>query len=155
MFLAKLAEVLSTEGENRVAMMFIDSAFGAPYVERLWGLGFPDRVMEVSFGGQSRDRHQANMRAFMWHQLKEWLSKGTIPERDTLLEIGLTSPGFHINRQNQLVIESKQEMAKRGVASPDDADALALTFAHPVAPPRYDFYDPPNRFSGSEYGWMR
>jgi hypothetical protein len=34
---------------------------------------------------------------------------------------------------DKLVIESKAEMAKRGVASPDDADALALTFACSVA----------------------
>ena len=73
-------------------MMFIDSAFGAPYVERLRTLGFSDRVMEGSFGGQSPDRHQANMRAHMWHRLKEWLSTGAIPERDTTLEIGLTGP---------------------------------------------------------------
>jgi phage terminase large subunit len=32
------------------------------------------------------------------------------------------------------VLESKESMGKRGVASPDDADALALTFAMPVAP---------------------
>ena len=30
---------------------------------------------------------------------------------------------------------AKQEMQKRGLASPDDADALALTFARAVAPP--------------------
>jgi phage terminase large subunit len=44
------------------------------------------------------------------------------------------SPGHHINRANKLVIEAKQEMQKRGLASPDDADALALTFARAVAP---------------------
>lgn len=41
----------------------------------------------------------------------------------------LGSPGYHINRSNKLVIEAKQEMQKRGLASPDDADALARTFA--------------------------
>jgi len=43
-------------------MMFIDSAFGAPYVERLRMLGYEDRVIEVNFGSQSPDRHQANQR---------------------------------------------------------------------------------------------
>jgi hypothetical protein len=62
-------------------MMFIDSAFGSPYVERLNSLGFGSRVMEVNFGGQSPDRHQANMRAHMWNRLKEWLLTGAIPER--------------------------------------------------------------------------
>jgi hypothetical protein len=46
----------------------------------------------------------------------------------------LGSPGYHINRSNKLAIEAKQEMPKRGLASPDDADALALTFADAVAP---------------------
>ena len=43
-------------------------------------------------------------------------------------------PGYHINTANKLVLESKQDMAKRGEASPEDADDLALTFAQRVAP---------------------
>src|SRR5665811_1577757 len=46
----------------------------------------------------------------------------------------LAGPGYHINRSNLLVLESKADMQKRGQASPDDGDALALTFAQPVAP---------------------
>jgi phage terminase large subunit len=41
----------------------------------------------------------------------------------------LAGPGYHINRSNLLVLESKADMQKRGQASPDDGDALALTFA--------------------------
>jgi hypothetical protein len=40
----------------------------------------------------------------------------------------------HINRSNLLVLESKAYMQKRGQTSPDDGDALALTFAQSVAP---------------------
>src|SRR5258708_28924460 len=46
----------------------------------------------------------------------------------------LAGPGYHINRSNLLVLESKEDMQKRGQASPDDGDALALTFAQAVAP---------------------
>ena len=46
----------------------------------------------------------------------------------------LAGPGYHINRSNLLVLESKADMQKRGQASPDDGDALALTFAQRVAP---------------------
>lgn len=46
----------------------------------------------------------------------------------------LTGPGFRHNNRDQLVLESKEDMAKRGIASPDDDDALALTFARAVAP---------------------
>ena len=132
-FLAKLADILSTEHlGKRVDMMFVDSAFGAPYVERLKAMGFKN-VQEVRFGSESLDVHQANRRAYMWDRLKEWLgASGCIERTDERLEIDLTGPGYHLNRKDQLVIESKEDMQKRGVDSPDDGDALALTFASPV-----------------------
>jgi hypothetical protein len=137
--IAKLAEVLSVTREEDparyVSMMFIDSAFGAPIVERLQMLGYGDRVAEINFGGKAPDEaHFANMRAYMWTQTKEWLPRGAIDPLDEQLEVDLTGPGFHFNRTNQLVLESKAEMQKRGVSSPDDGDALVLTFAQPVAP---------------------
>jgi hypothetical protein len=48
--------------------------------------------------------------------------------------LDLVGPGYQINRSNQLVLESKADMQKRGQASPDDGDALALTLAQTVAP---------------------
>lgn len=132
--LAKLADILTGEHEgHKIAAMFVDSAFGAPYVERLKTMGYRN-VHEVRFGAASLDRHQANLRAFMWNRMKEWLSTGVISPQDNRLETDLTAPGYHINRKDELVIESKEDMAKRGVASPDDGDALALTFAAPVGP---------------------
>jgi hypothetical protein len=89
------------------------------------------------------------------------LAKGAIPDEEQLaLQICL--PGYHINRSNKLVLESKSDLAQRGEASPDDADALALTFAQPVVP-----IEPPKQqpvlcdifvdggFSGLGGGWMR
>ena len=61
------------------------------------------------------------------------VAKGAVPDEEGFAQ-QLGSPGYHVNRSNQLVIEAKQEMQKRGLASPDDADALALTFARAVAP---------------------
>jgi hypothetical protein len=134
MLLGKLAEIMRDERpEYKVAVMFVDSAFGAPYVERLHTLGFSN-VVEVNFGAPSPDRHQANMRAYMWNLEKEWLLHGAIPADDEKLALDLGSPGAHIRPNNQLVLESKEAMQKRGLASPDDGDALALTFAQPVAP---------------------
>jgi hypothetical protein len=136
--IAKLSEVLAVQKpELKVDMMFVDSAFGSPIVERLQTLGFRN-VVEVNFGGKSANPHQLNMRAFMWNALKDWLTRGCIDKNDIKLEVDLIGPGFHLNRTNQLVLESKQEMQKRGVPSPDDADALCLTFAQPVAPIRTD-----------------
>ncbi len=151
--IAKLSEVLSErEPLKRVAMMFIDSAFGSPIVERLHLLGY-DNVIEVNFGAKSPDTHQLNMRAYMWNLCKEWLPRGSIDKNDERLEVDLTGPGWHLNKQNQLVLESKEAMQKRGVSSPDDGDALALTFAQVVAP-----VAPPPPASGvypGAGGWMR
>jgi hypothetical protein len=113
------------------AAMFIDSAFGGPIAERLRTMGFK-QVHEVNFGGPAPDNHQKNHRALMWAKLKEWLRFGAIPDEENL-QVQLTGPGYHIDSAGRLVIESKQDMAKRGVASPDDADALALTFAAPCS----------------------
>lgn len=127
------AEIRADRRPNhKVAAMFVDSAFGAPIVERLHVLGY-NNVHEISFGGSSPDFHQANLRAYMWNHMKDWLLKGAIPD-DERFASQIAAPGFHINSRGKLVIESKADMIKRGEASPDDADALALTFARPVAP---------------------
>jgi hypothetical protein len=134
MFLAKLADILTTDYDGRrVSAMFFDSAFGAPYVERLQAMGHKN-VHEIRFGGESPDVHQLNMRAFMWNKAKEWLPHGCIDAKDERLETDLTAPGYHIDKKDRLVIESKEDMKKRGVDSPDDGDALALTFAAKIAP---------------------
>jgi hypothetical protein len=147
---AKLADILSDpRPDHLVVAMFIDSAFGSPIVERLQVLGFRN-VHEVNFGSASHNPHQLNMRAYMWSQMKDWLVTGAIPD-DTQLEVQLTGPGYHINRSNKLVIESKQDMASRGMASPDDADALALTFARRVAPPPQPRRIPPPAPKGCQW----
>lgn len=123
-----LAERLS---QGDIAAMFIDAAFGAAVVERLRMLGYK-QVVEVNFGGESADPMCANKRAEMAKKCKDWLLKGAIDPRDHRLATDLTNPGFHLNQKNKLVIESKESMAKRGVPSPDDGDALWLTHAQPV-----------------------
>lgn len=154
--IARCAQILREQNpRKRVAVLFVDSAFGAPIVERLRTLGF-DNAIEVNFGGQSLDQHQANLRAYMWNQMKEWLAKGCIDQNDVKLEIDITGPGFKFDKQNRIVIESKQDMQKRGVPSPDDGDALALTFAAPVAPQLDSWHEEakPGRQFGSN-AWMR
>lgn len=134
--IAVLAEALrETAPARRIAAMFVDSAFGSPIVERLHVLGYK-HVHEVNFGGPSPDVHCGNFRAFMWNRVKDWLLKGGVARDDLRLAQDLAAPGFHLNQKQQLILESKESMQRRGVASPDDGDALALTFAQPVALPR-------------------
>jgi len=77
---SKLSEVLADRHpEYKVSHMFVDAAFGGPVVNRLHQLGFRN-VSEINFGSQSPDAHQANMRAFMWNRMKDWLIRGAIPQ---------------------------------------------------------------------------
>jgi phage terminase large subunit len=68
--------------------------------------------------------------------MKEWLKTGSIPA-DRMLKSDLTAPKQELTSTGQnngaIKLESKSAMKSRGVASPDAADALALTFAFPVA----------------------
>lgn len=130
-----LVEALDrTWNGQKVHTAFVDSGFGGPIVNRCHQLGFKN-VIEVSFGAKAPDLHYANMRSYMWGKLRDWLEHGAIP-KDTRLEVDLTGPGYHHNKQDQLVLESKEDMEKRQVDSPDDGDALALTFAQPIGPGR-------------------
>jgi hypothetical protein len=132
---AKASEILSDKTQGRrVAAMFGDQAFGAVILERLRSSGYTN-VFEVNFGASSPDQHYLNMRAYMWSSMKEWMHLGAIPD-DEKLSQPFMGPGFHHNQQSRkLVIESKEDMAKRRVKSPDGPDALALTFARRVAAP--------------------
>ena len=142
-FLAVLADLLADRTPGRkLAGMFCDSAEGGFYVGTLKHMGYTN-VFEVRFGNEvSPDPvHCGNMRAYMWRQCKEWLSYGALPADDQRLADDLCGPGHHLDRKDRLVLESKEQMAKRGIASPDDADALALTFAAPLTPRK----QPPSR----------
>jgi hypothetical protein len=74
----------------------------------------------------------ANKRAEMWGCMRGWLETGAIPADEDLIQ-QLIGPTYTLNLKSAIQLERKEDMMKRGVASPDRADALALTFAYPVA----------------------
>jgi len=127
------ADVLGRTFDGRsIAMLFVDgTGIGGPIVDRLRQLGHKN-VTEVQFGAESPDPKYANMRAFMWGQMRDWLSRGCIPA-DARLETDLTGPGYQHDKRDRLVLEAKEHMKARGLDSPDDGDALGLTFAAKVA----------------------
>jgi hypothetical protein len=127
---------------HRTDMMFVDSAFGAPIVERLRVLSHKNFV-EINFGGKSSDRHEENMRAYMYARAKDWLLKGGIPADDEDLAQQCCLCGHHINRSGRLVLESEADLKKRGEASSDDADAFVLNFSRRVAPLQPEYHPQP------------
>lgn len=97
---------------------------------------------DIQFGGkddvggasQGNDGERyANKRAAMWGALRAWLKGGALPF-DPELKKQLVGPTYTYNVRGEIQLESKEDMMRRGVESPDDADALALTFAYPLQP---------------------
>jgi hypothetical protein len=58
----------------------------------------------------------------------------SIPD-DNALHADLCSPGYRYDSQGRLLLESKQDIKRRGMPSPDSADAVALTFSEPGGSP--------------------
>ena len=149
----RLADVLtSTHGGYPVSMLFLDSAgIAGPIAQRLRALGHRN-VMEVNFGAHSPDPKYAYMRDCIWGRMKEWLATAAIDDHREL-ETDLVGPGLVPDKQQRVKLESKELMKTRGVDSPDDGDALALTFAQPVKViPQARGYTP-QRVSG-EGAWL-
>lgn len=114
------------------AFMYDGTGVGGPVGDRIRQLGHT--VLEVQFGSASPDVKQANFRAYMYEKLKEWIKNGGAIDEDPKLETDLTSVEYGHNSRDQLLLESKEHMKARGLASPDDGDALAMTFAFYIAP---------------------
>jgi hypothetical protein len=139
------ARILRSEA---VVRMFVDvGGLGAGVVDRLNELGFSDRVEGVNAGEKALepDRY-SNRRAEMWGQMAEWMKTTPcrIPDNDSL-HADLIGPSYKFDSNSRLMIERKEDMKKRGLRSPDEADALALTFAAPVNPVS-EAFDPYKHF---------
>jgi hypothetical protein len=115
--------------------MFIDVVgIGAGVVDRLRELGWGERVFPVNAGQRAfKDKLYSNHRAEMWGEMKHWFENGPvqIPDEDAI-QADLQGPGFKFDSNQRLVLEKKEDMKKRGVRSPDMADAIALTFSQPI-----------------------
>jgi hypothetical protein len=118
---------------HRPQMTFVDGVgVGGGVVDRLRQLGY--RVVDVNAGGSPlRADRYTNKRAEMWGVMREWIKdRGCLPDDRELID-DLVAPSYEFDHSNRLKLEKKEDMKERGLASPDSADALALTFAFPVA----------------------
>ena len=104
------------------------------------GYGILDRLTEqrykvrgVNFGWKAKNQVMwGNKRAEMWGAMRDWLRTASIKE-DRQLKTDMTGPKTKPDSSGTIYLESKKDMKSRGLASPDAADALAVTFAFPVA----------------------
>ncbi|HEV6968099.1 terminase [Roseateles sp.] len=132
---SRVAEHVNTlrRSKHRVMLNVDGGGVGGGVIDRLRSLGF--EVNEVQFGSRALDpRRWANRRAEIWGALRDWLAIGALP-RDEDLATDLTATEYGYNQSDAILLESKASMKSRGLASPDTADALAVTFALPTPVP--------------------
>jgi hypothetical protein len=98
--------------------------------------------------------HYANMCAWMWSRVRELLLRGA-SDKDTRLATDLAGPAMKMDKQDRIWLESKEEMEKRGLDSPDDGDAFAQTVLPIKEPPDDDDDDSEGVWSHNSRSWMR
>lgn len=115
---------------------------GAGVVDRLRQLGLPARGINVSESPSFQDAEKyANLKAELWFRARQWFEKRdcVLPdyykatqrrvEGDDLVA-ELTTPKYRFRKGSQKIeVESKDDLKKRGMESPDLADSFVLTFA--------------------------
>ena len=114
--------------------VFCDAGAGSGVIDRLRQLSYD--VIEIPFGGKAMKPEQyINRRSEMWWLMKQWIEDGGAIPNDVALKQELATPIYWYDNVGRRVLESKDQIKKRlqGAGSPDLADALALTFALPVA----------------------
>lgn len=123
--------VAQFEDELKADAVNVDAGYGTGIVSggrtlgRQWNL--------VWFGAKAPDMGYRNMRAYIWGQMRDWLKAGgAIDPADDVLYQDLIGPETVANMEGLVQLEAKEDMKRRGLPSPNRADALALTFACPV-----------------------
>ena len=132
---------------NRVAQIFVDgTGVGGGLVDHLRRRGY--LVTDVQFGARADQMIDgtrfANKRAEIWGLMRNALKYLCLPNSQEL-RAQLTGPEYSFSRTSDaILLEPKDSMKRRGVASPDLADALACTFGAEIAtlPALADFAQP-------------
>ncbi len=122
------------EDEYGADAVFIDFGYGTgvysagKQMNRNWRM--------VNFGSAPIDIRYAEKRGEIWGLMKEWLKGGgAIPDDNDICSDLVAPEAFEVQtgpRAGRLRLESKEDMKKRGLPSPDDGDGLALTFSFPI-----------------------
>jgi len=120
------------EDEHQADGVFVDAGYGTGIVSAGSVMGRSWRL--IWFSGKPINPGYVNKRAEMWGGMKQWLKAGgAIDPKDEDLYQDLIGPETVARLDGKILLESKEDMKERGLPSPNKGDALALTFAEPVA----------------------
>lgn len=125
---------LRQQGFRRgIDALFVDATggWGWAVIDALKRLKF--RPVPINFAASASHAQYANKRTEMWFAIRSWLKEGGALDEDDDLQMELESVEYgHSQQRDALILEKKKDIKERLGWSPDDGDALALTFAHPV-----------------------
>jgi phage terminase large subunit len=123
-------EFKDCDEHDRPSEILVDViGLGAGVVDRLRELGLPVRGVNVGEAASVSDRYMRR-RDELWFAAREWLAAGDckLPDDQELIA-ELTAPKYKITSTGKVQVEPKDELKKRGLNSPDRADAFILTLA--------------------------
>lgn len=150
-----VGRVIEAIEQYKPALVVIDEGgLGAGVLDRLKEQKY--KVRGINFANKSKNPMMyGNMRAQMWGTMKDWLKSASIPN-DRYLKTDLISPLMKPDSKGTIYLEGKKEMKARGLASPDAADAICVTFAFPVAHREYVEKTPRRSYQGNGVltSWM-
>jgi hypothetical protein len=129
---------------------------GAGVVDQLRYRGFTQKLYEYAPGGTAENQSAYfNRRAELWGLMREWLAAGAEIPDDPELASDLCSPEYYFSPKSQIQLESKEDMKARGLASPDAADMLAMTFQVKINAPVKEAKIQEYRYPGENaLAWM-
>lgn len=108
----------------------IDYGYGLGVYDRLVELGYGNVCNLINFGSSPQDRDlYFNRRAEIYGRMAEWIAEDVRIPDDAALGAQLSAVPFTRDSLSRVKINSKEEIKKNLGQSPDDSDALALTFA--------------------------
>jgi len=129
-----VAEYEALSPSNRPREILVDSiGIGSGVVDRLRELELPVRGINVAESPSMKETY-TNLRSELWFKTKAWLADRSckLPPNDQLIA-ELTSIRYSFTSSGKMKAEGKDEMRRRGLSSPDLADALCLTMASDAA----------------------
>lgn len=124
------AKLAAFEDQYHADAVFIDQGYGTGVYSFGVTMGRSWRL--VSFAASPGKPGYANKRAEMWGNMRDWLIDGGVLEDGDVIHDDLIGPEAYVNNKGDIQLEKKEDMKKRGLPSPNEGDALALTFAYPV-----------------------
>jgi hypothetical protein len=133
--MAEYKKVEEFEDERPEEILVDSIGLGSGVVDRLAELGLPARGINVGEAPSIDGKTYMRLRDELWFRAREWFEQRDcrLPEDSAELVAELSVPIYHYTSVGKIQVESKDSMKKRGLRSPDLADAFCLTLANETA----------------------